>query len=64
MTPFHMLSHTNMYNYVCSYNNYIVENFSEVLTKQDNPALTRIAEHMLKELGMCFYHILINTSNL
>ena len=32
----------------------ILENFSKVLTKQDNPALTRIAEHMLKELGMCF----------
>ena len=32
----------------------ILENFSEVLTKQDNPALTRIAEHMLKELGMFF----------
>ena len=30
----------------------ILENFSEVLTKQDNPALTRIAEHMLKELGI------------
>ena len=31
----------------------ILENFSKVLMKQDNPALTRIAEYILKELGMC-----------
>ena len=32
----------------------ILENFIKVLAKQENPALTRIAEHMLKELGMYF----------
>ena len=35
----------------------ILENFSKVLMKQENPALTRIAEDMLKELGMCFSDI-------
>ena len=32
----------------------ILENFSKVLMKQENPALTRIAQDMLKELGMLF----------
>ena len=37
----------------------ILENVSEVLTKQENPALTRIAEHMLKELGTCVFKMIL-----
>ena len=35
----------------------ILENFSHILMKQENPGLTRVAEDILKELGICFSDI-------